>query len=160
VDGEYIFATGQFGDLVCVYAADGKEVWRKNMAKDFGGEMMSGWGYAESPLVDGSLLICTPGGKKGTLVALDKATGELKWRTGDFTDKAAYSSPVPVDHWRDSPVHPIDGQECFRRGRENRKDPLEGAAHRRNSGDSDPGLSRQLCLCHVGIRCGLQWIQN
>src|SRR3712207_3486274 len=72
VDGDRVYAVGQFGDLVCVNAADGKEVWRKNLERDFNGEMMSGWGYSESVLVDGNNVVCTPGGKDGTILALDK----------------------------------------------------------------------------------------
>lgn len=94
VDGDLVFALNQHGDLVCVEAATGKERWRKNMSKDFGGKMMSGWGYAESPLIDGKQLLCTPGGSKGAVIALDKQTGQLLWQCKDFTDSAAYSSLV------------------------------------------------------------------
>ncbi len=94
VDGERVYAMNQFGDLVCVEAATGQEVWRKNLAKDFGGRMMSGWGYSESPLVDGERLVCTPGGSKGTLLALDKKTGAVLWQSKEFTDNAAYSSVI------------------------------------------------------------------
>ncbi|MHB8521685.1 MAG: PQQ-binding-like beta-propeller repeat protein [Limisphaerales bacterium] len=94
VDGDLIFALGQFGDLVCAEASTGAEKWRKNLESDFGGKMMSGWGYAESPLVDGDHLICTPGGAQGTIVALDKKTGATAWRSKEFTDKAAYCSLI------------------------------------------------------------------
>ena len=94
VDGERVYAIGQFGDLVCVETKEGKEIWRKNLEKDFNGKMMSGWGYSESPLIDGDKLICTPGGKDGTLAALNKTTGETIWRSKAFTDSAAYSSVI------------------------------------------------------------------
>ena len=97
VDGDHVYSLGQFGDLVCVTAKDGKEVWRKNLEKDFKGQMMSGWGYSESVLIDGDKLVCTPGGKEGTIVALNKTTGDLIWRSKDFTDSAAYSSIVSAD---------------------------------------------------------------
>ena len=58
-------------------AAGGGVVWRKNLKTDLGGEMWSEWGYSESPLVDGDQVVCTPGGKNGTLAALDKKTGEV-----------------------------------------------------------------------------------
>ncbi len=95
VDGDLVFTMGQHGDLVCHQTADGKEVWRKNLVKDFNGKF-GGWGYAESPLVDGDNLICTPGGLDGTMVALNKKTGEKVWRTTDLTDAAEYVSPVPA----------------------------------------------------------------
>jgi len=95
VNGSLVFGLSPHGDLVCVQESDGKEVWRKQLAKDFGGHMMSGWGYSESPLVDGDQLICTPGGKEATLVALNKKTGELVWKAAvPGGDGAGYSSVV------------------------------------------------------------------
>ncbi len=98
VDGEFVYALGTAGDLVCLETAAGKEVWRKNLPKDFGGKMMSGWGYSESPLVDGDRLICTPGGKDATLVALNKKTGETIWRAKvPEGDSAAYASAIAAE---------------------------------------------------------------
>ncbi|MEI6351429.1 MAG: PQQ-binding-like beta-propeller repeat protein [Verrucomicrobiota bacterium] len=94
VDGDLVFALGQFGDLVCLDATTGTERWRRNMQKDLGGQMASGWGYSESPLVEGDKLICTPGGPSGTVAALNKSTGEVIWRTKDLTEKASYVSPL------------------------------------------------------------------
>jgi outer membrane protein assembly factor BamB len=59
--------------------------------------MMSGWGNAESVLVDGKKLLCTPGGMGGTVLALDKQTGATLWRSKELTDKATYSSLIAVD---------------------------------------------------------------
>jgi outer membrane protein assembly factor BamB len=80
IDGDRLYALTPHGDLVCLGAVRGDIRWRKNYGKDFGGRMMSGWGYSESPLVDGDKLICTPGGDKAALVALDKLTGKLIWK--------------------------------------------------------------------------------
>jgi outer membrane protein assembly factor BamB len=80
VVGDLLYAVGIHGDLVCLETASGKEVWRKNFATDFGGRMMSGWGYSESPLVDGERLVCTPGGDGAALVALDRKTGAPIWK--------------------------------------------------------------------------------
>jgi outer membrane protein assembly factor BamB len=76
VDGDRVYALGQFGDLVCLDTATGKEHWRKSLPKDFKGSS-GGWNFTESPLVDGNRLLCTPGGKVHTIVALDKKTGEV-----------------------------------------------------------------------------------
>jgi outer membrane protein assembly factor BamB len=106
IAGGRIFTTGdrdRHGDLVCVEAATGKERWRKNFGRDFGGQMMSGWGYSESPLVDGDKLVCTPGGKDAMMVALNKKTGEVIWKCTmpDIgtrgKDGAGYSSIVAAD---------------------------------------------------------------
>jgi len=81
VDRGLVYALSANGDLVCVDAVKGSEVWRKSMSRDFGGQMMSMWGYCESPLVDGEKLICTPGAKAAMIVALDKKTGRLIWKS-------------------------------------------------------------------------------
>jgi outer membrane protein assembly factor BamB len=92
-DGELVFAASQWGDLVCLQADTGKEVWRKDYAKDFGGAAPF-WGYSESPLIDGEKVVVTPGGSKGALVALNKKTGAVIWQSKGFTDAAHYSSLI------------------------------------------------------------------
>jgi outer membrane protein assembly factor BamB len=100
VDGDRIYALGTEGDLVCVEAATGKEVWRKNMGRDFGGRVMSSWKWSESPLVDGDRLIVTPGVPSALLVALNKKTGQEVWRAkasdlgSKGRDGAGYSGVV------------------------------------------------------------------
>lgn len=97
IDGDRIYALGAQGILVCVQIQDGKLLWKKDL-KDFGGSIPN-WGYTESPLVDGKLVLCTPGGEKGTMLALDKLTGETVWQSQELTDPAHYSSIiVAVDH--------------------------------------------------------------
>lgn len=96
VDGNVLYALGQYSELVCLQTADGKEVWRKNLMTDFGGRMMT-WQFAESVLIEGNMLICTPGGPKGTVAALDKKTGEKIWQSAEITDGADYSSVVAAD---------------------------------------------------------------
>jgi outer membrane protein assembly factor BamB len=78
--GAVIYAVGVGGDLACIKAENGETVWAKNYGKDFGGRMMSGWGFSESPLIDGNKIICTPGADKAAIVALDKTTGDLIWK--------------------------------------------------------------------------------
>jgi outer membrane protein assembly factor BamB len=93
VEGDHLYVLGGYGDLAC-FKTDGTEVWRKNLVKDLGGELMSRWGYSESPLVDRDKLICTPGGSKGTLAALNKKDGAVLWRSDGLTDSATYASVV------------------------------------------------------------------
>lgn len=98
VDADRVYALGVDGDLACLNAATGKVLWQKNLRKEFNGQMMSGWGYSESPLVDGERLIVTPGGKVATLVAFDKKTGKPVWRCAvPEGDGAAYSSIIAAD---------------------------------------------------------------
>jgi outer membrane protein assembly factor BamB len=98
VDGDRVYALDPHGDLLCLEAATGKVVWSKNLPKDFGGEV-GGWHYSESVLIDGDRLICTPGGKTATLVALDKKSGDTVWKceVPKGGDRAEYSSVVVAD---------------------------------------------------------------
>ncbi len=94
VVGDRVYALGQFGDLVCVDVAAGKEVWRKNLPRDFKGQS-GGWNYTESLLVDGDHLICTPGGSDASMLALDRKTGDVVWKgVVPGGDTAGYSSIV------------------------------------------------------------------
>jgi outer membrane protein assembly factor BamB len=97
VDGEFAYALGLGGDLVCLQVADGKIVWRKSLTTEFGGTPPM-WSYRESPLVDGDKLIVTPGGKEVAIVALNKKTGEVIWKAKvPGGDGAAYSSAIAID---------------------------------------------------------------
>ncbi len=103
VDSGLVYALGTGGDLVCLDVATGAIRWRKNLPDDFGGVMMSGWKYSESPLVDGNKVICTPGGNDAAMIALDKVTGATIWtcklpQIGDEgVDGGGYSSAVAAD---------------------------------------------------------------
>ncbi len=103
VDGELVYAIGTDGDLACLETATGKLRWHKNFADDFGGKMMSMWKFSESPTVDGDRLVCTPGGKDATMVALDKKTGDLLWKCAmpDIgragKDGAGYCTPIVAE---------------------------------------------------------------
>lgn len=92
VDGPFLFALSSDGDLACLEAETGRIRWQKNLRSDFGGKPGT-WAYAESPLVDGDTLVCTPGGAEATLLALDKRTGETRWKcVTPEADEAAYAS--------------------------------------------------------------------
>lgn len=95
VDGDLVFAIGQYGELAAFETKTGKEVWRKDFTKDFGGKLPE-WGFSESALVDGDKLIFTPGGEKGAVVAVNKQTGATLWQTAAFKDEAQYSSLMPA----------------------------------------------------------------
>jgi outer membrane protein assembly factor BamB len=96
VDGENVYALSGRGDLVCANATDGKVIWRHTMTQ-FGGKR-PGWGYTESVLVDGDKVVCTPGGSKGAIIALNKKTGETIWQSQRFTDEAHYASIIAADY--------------------------------------------------------------
>jgi outer membrane protein assembly factor BamB len=103
VDGDRLYAIGTDGELVCLDTPTGDIHWRRNFAEDFDGQYMSVWKFSESPLVDGDRLVCTPGGPEATMVALNKANGDVIWKCAipdlgeQGADGAGYSSAVVAD---------------------------------------------------------------
>jgi outer membrane protein assembly factor BamB len=79
VDGELLYALSSDGKLVCMTVEKGEVKWKKNLHTDFSAKNIM-YGYAESPLIDGDTLVCTPGGDEATLVAMNKMNGEVKWK--------------------------------------------------------------------------------
>ena len=97
VDGELIYVLGSDGDLACVEKTKGDVKWKKNLKTDFAGKV-GDWAYAESPLIDGDVLVCTPGGKEATLAALSKKTGETIWKCAvPQGDAAGYGSAIAAE---------------------------------------------------------------
>lgn len=96
VIGNQVYVEGGNGDVSCLDLSTGNTLWHVNLAADFSGGR-PGWGYSESPLIEGDLLIATPGGKLGTLVALNKDSGKVVWRSTGVTESAHYASPVAAD---------------------------------------------------------------
>jgi hypothetical protein len=92
VDGDHLYCMFSDGTLASLQAVDGKVVWKKSML-DFGGSVPV-WGYTESVLVDGDNVICTPGGDKGAMLALNKKTGETVWQASDLKFPPQYPSTV------------------------------------------------------------------
>ena len=96
VDGEFVYALGSDGDLACLEARSGKIRWQKSIRKEFGGQPGE-WAYAESPLVDGDVVVVTPGGAQATMAALNKRTGAVIWTSAvPGGDPAGYASAVVV----------------------------------------------------------------
>ena len=96
VDGNFIYALGSDGDIACLEAKTGKIRWSKNIRKEFGGTPGE-WAYAESPLVDGDVVVVTPGGAEATIVALNKKTGALVWKSAvPGGEPAGYASAIVV----------------------------------------------------------------
>lgn len=95
--GDRIYCLASAGELVCLQAADGKSVWKAHLQKDFAGEPGM-WAYSESVLVDGDLVICTPGGNSASLAALKKDTGEVVWKSAvPDAGTAEYASIMRAD---------------------------------------------------------------
>src|SRR6476620_3592297 len=96
VDGALLYALSSDGELACLDAATGAVRWQKSLRKECGGQPGT-WAYSESPLIDGDLVVATPGGADATLVALNKMTGATVWKSAvPGGDPAGYASAIVV----------------------------------------------------------------
>jgi outer membrane protein assembly factor BamB len=106
-DGESVIVHFGNGDLAA-YDFDGNQLWKRNLQKDHGTYTIW-WGHANSPVLYHDLVInvCMQdsladlGADKSMsyIVAHDKKTGELKWKTERMTESTAeecdsYTTPV------------------------------------------------------------------
>lgn len=90
--GDRVYALSRAGDILCLAAADGRLLWRKNLVTDLQGKRPV-YGYAQSPLIDQGRVILDAGSAapaSGSTIALDAASGELLWRAS--SGEAGYSS--------------------------------------------------------------------
>ncbi len=68
-------------------------LWQHDLPKEFNAELPR-WGLAGSPLIEGDLAIVQPGGKKGTVAAFHRVTGEKVWSA--LEESTGYCSPIAV----------------------------------------------------------------
>ncbi|HUU93952.1 MAG TPA: PQQ-binding-like beta-propeller repeat protein [Phycisphaerae bacterium] len=97
IDGGRLYHENADGNIVCLDAKTGKQVWHVNILEQFNGRNIQ-WALAESLLIDGDNIICTPGGKEIGLAALDKDTGKTVWTCTGIGDKPGYCSPILFEH--------------------------------------------------------------
>ncbi len=93
VDQDHVYTFGITGVLSCLEAATGRQVWRIDTLKKLGAKNLF-FGMACSPLVDGNRVLVNIGGRGTSVVAFDKDTGKILWKSQD--DRASYSSPILV----------------------------------------------------------------
>jgi hypothetical protein len=96
VDGDRVYISGPLGDLHCLSTTSQKPVWRKNIWKEFGGGELPRWAVVQHPLIYGNLVIVAPQTPEAGVVAYDKLTGDLKWKSAALPGTPGYVSPSMV----------------------------------------------------------------
>jgi outer membrane protein assembly factor BamB len=97
VEGDRVYVMSGTGRLACIDAASGTEIWGTEVDREYKAAYHL-FGLAESPLILHDLVISIPGGKKTTMVALDKHTGKEVWKTGSIDGRRSYTSPVLYEY--------------------------------------------------------------
>lgn len=96
VDGTHVYTIGPIGDLYCINTSTHKPVWQKNIWKDFGGGALPRWAITQNPLIYRDLVITASQAPQAGVVAYDKVTGDLKWKTPALPGAVGYVSPSIV----------------------------------------------------------------
>jgi outer membrane protein assembly factor BamB len=102
------------GDLNCWNAKSrGKRVWGVNLYAKYGVKrrpnvgrsrrMLRDYGYTSSPLVHGKALMVEVGAKAGNLIAFDKRTGRVLWKSQNKDEAGHTGGAVPMT---------VDGIPC------------------------------------------------
>jgi outer membrane protein assembly factor BamB len=96
VEGNNVYTCGPLGDLYCISTSTHKPVWNKNIWKDFGGDQLPRWAITQNPLIYRNLVIVASQTSQAGVVAYDKLTGELKWKSPALSGGVGYVSPSIV----------------------------------------------------------------
>jgi len=108
VDGDRVYTLSRHGNFFYLDAGSGKVLWSKDFIKDLSGReplngTREGWGFAGSPLIEKSWVLSEVGGASGaSVVAFDKATGDVVWKAGN--DVPGYASLLAFEN---------GGERCF-----------------------------------------------
>ena len=94
VSGDFLYAQGATGILLCLDLVSGAELWKRDVLADAGASGNLTWGKSNTPLLTEEYVIVTGGKGGATLIAYERAGGEPAWMAG--SDEASYSSPSVI----------------------------------------------------------------
>ena len=97
IDGDRLYHESPIGNVICMNAKTGEEIWSLNILDKFAGKNIK-WALAESVIIDGPHAIVCPFGEKASIVALDKMTGKVVWTSESTGDMAGYSTPALIKY--------------------------------------------------------------
>jgi outer membrane protein assembly factor BamB len=96
IAGDLIYLISGYGNVMCLKESNAEKVWSVDMVKNYGGKVIR-WGYNETPVIDGDVIYCTPGGKN-SVIALNRHTGKLIWSSPGKGELSAYCTPLLFEH--------------------------------------------------------------
>lgn len=93
----HVYVKSSHGRVVCINSKDGAILWVVDVKELFDAPIID-WGLTESLLVHDEQVICTVGGPKTTLVALNRFDGGVIWKSASMGQTSSYASPALVIH--------------------------------------------------------------
>ena len=131
VDGDHVYTVGPLGDLHAINTKTRKPAWQKNIWRDFGGDAeLPRWAIVQNPLIYRDLLIVAPQTSQAGVVAYDKRSGAIKWKSPALCGIPGYVTPSIVKVAGEDQLVMISGAvgrgRNARDGSVNGLDPLSG----------------------------------
>ena len=94
--GDLLYVSSGKGDISCMKSENGEILWSKSMLNDFHGKSPY-FGYAQSLLINDSIVYAMPGGADTNIVALNRYNGDIIWTSKAKGEHPAYNSPRIID---------------------------------------------------------------
>ena len=150
VDDSYVYSCGPYGDLYCIDIKTQKPVWIKNVWKDFGGTELPVWAISQCPSIYGDLLIIASQAPDAGVVAYNKLTGDVVWKTPNLGNETYVSPKIMKIHGEDHVVMVTSSTNTFR---SQGKEPTKG-----NVVGMNPRTGKILWQysdweCHISVPC-------
>ena len=92
VDEERIYTVGPFGQVYCLSRQTHKALWQLSLTETYDTDPPR-WGYSQSPIRHGELVYLAPMTESTGLIALNKRSGKVVWKTGDVRSKLLQPAP-------------------------------------------------------------------
>jgi outer membrane protein assembly factor BamB len=97
VEGNKVYTCSGNGDLACIDGTNGKVIWSYK-ASELNKGSYGTWGIAESLLIDGDKIYFSPGGPETMMIALNKTTGNIIWKSVSLNDMPGYVSTILINY--------------------------------------------------------------
>lgn len=124
VDGpkndERLYDESPHGRLTCFDTATGKQRWNRNLLDEFETKNIL-YGRSGSPLIDGDRLYTQLGGERGSILCLNKYTGETIFLAESTNHPAGYGTPILFEHDNRPLIAAMDAKGLFVVDRQNGK---------------------------------------
>lgn len=96
IENNRIYLASGMGQVTCVDAFTGKQIWTVDANTQFKGEPNK-WGIAESVAISDKAVFYVTGGEETSVIALDKSDGKLLWKTKSLGGTRAYASSSIIE---------------------------------------------------------------
>lgn len=97
IQDDRVYVLSGLDNLVCFNINSGEVIWEVDIHKTYN-SVWDMFGVSESILIVDDKVIVTPCGKSTTVIALNKFTGDLIWKSESLNAKRSNMSPILVNH--------------------------------------------------------------